>query len=365
MLDMFSSEALELFALPPLSRKLSAALRDLEAKRPEIRRSALVDLVNYVDSPDRSAVAAAVGRILAEDLDPELRSMAAIAIADGQLSELLPNLIVALRDNAPRVQQMALLALGELGARGDSSLATAVRPLLGSPRPALRYQAIVTWSRILAPQAGLDELVRALEDVDEEVRWVAWSLIEESIDMLEGSRSQNHQAEVEALAFMEELAAVRVKLVTRAEDPAPRIQVVAASVLMRLGEDAFMMQLLERGVRAAKPIVGDLIERCRRLRFEPARVWLNGLARRGWLEGPHGWPATVALAALGDSKAESAILNELDARSARRRERALRAVSDLKLHAALARVRVMQQQSGLDPGLVNSALMALGEHDDG
>ncbi|MGE5786225.1 MAG: HEAT repeat domain-containing protein, partial [Myxococcales bacterium] len=104
-----------MFGLSPLPRTFAAAMRDVESRRTDTRRSALIDLVRYVDSEQRNEVAQALDRIVKNDPDAEVRSLAAIAIADGGFTELADTLAAALDDNAPRVQQMALLALGEVG----------------------------------------------------------------------------------------------------------------------------------------------------------------------------------------------------------------------------------------------------------
>jgi hypothetical protein len=356
-----------LFALSPLPRTIAAALRDLEAKRPEVRRSALIDLVRFADSSERQQVVVELGRSLRTDTDPSVRAIAAVAIADSGLTELLPNLLVALEDGAPRVQQMALLALGEVGANIDIASLERIRPLLQSPLPALRYQALVAWSRLLA-ERGMAELVAALADDDAEVCWVAWSLIEERIDAVLPAKEASGSApagERTRQGTAPDTAALMAALLPHVNRASLRVRIVAASVMLRLGDASHMALLLERigrpaGVRREDLVA--LIQRFGRFNYEPARGWLARHARRGWFEGALGWPAMVALAALGDSAAQTAIVQELDAVSARRRERALEAIRDLRLVAAAGKIRWLAEHAlGIDPWLVGETLHALGE----
>jgi HEAT repeat protein len=352
-----------LFALPPLPRTVAAALRDADSKRPDVRRSAVVDLVRHVDSSERQAVVAALRQSLRSDDDPTIRAMTAIAIADNAITALLPDLLQALEDSEPRVQQMALLALGELANTAETEVIEAIRPLLRSMLPALRYQALVAWRR-LAGTAGMTEIVAALDDDDREVRWVAWTLLEESIDQQKPSSSETSTPRY-SVAERETLLKT---LHSRGDDACMRIWVVGASVLLHLGDPAPMTRLLERVERTSGVSRADLVaitQRFGRLKFEPARKWLARHARRGWFEGALGWPATVALAALGDPAAEQAVLVELDSLSVRRRGRALAAILDLGMVAALDQLKRLEgQASGVDAWLVRETLVALESRQD-
>jgi hypothetical protein len=363
----FPSEIPDLFALPPLPRTLEAALRDVESKRSETRRSALVDLVRYSDTPERPAVVGVVGRMMQSDPDREVRAAATIAVADAELTELSAQLVVALEDPEPRVRQMALLALSEVGSNISRDTLERIRPLLQSPLPGLRYQALVAWCRLVRAD-GLVELVQALGDEDTEVRWVAWSLIEEQLDALSSKAAAGLVASSDNTfdrATTIDTAALLTKILPLASDATLRIRVVAAAVTLRLGDATAMASLLERIERSGGVDRDDLvalIERFGRHKYEPARRWLTRRARRGWFEGALGWPATVALAGLGDAAAEQAILQELASGSARRRERALAAIRDLRLVAAIDKVRWLEKHaSGIDPWLIGETLSALGE----
>ena len=180
--------------------------------------------------------------------------------------------------------------------------------------------------------AGLDELIEALDDGDLEVRWVAWTLIEE---IIKATPAASGDAWIEALR-------------SRCDDDCVRIRVIGAAVMARLGEPSALGRLLElventRGL--GRPDQAEIARRFGQFRFAPARAWLVRHARRSWFEGALWWPAIVALAGLGDESARSTILEELKAGSVRRRGRALEAVKALGLVAALDRVKELAQRS--------------------
>jgi HEAT repeat protein len=317
--------------------------------RSEVRRSALVDLVRNVDVENRREVVAVLARILRQDADPLVREVAAIAIADNAMVELVPELLVSLDDPAPRVRQMVLVALGELAEATHADVVERVRPLLQSPLPALRYQALVAWRR-LAGAGATAELVAALDDPDLEVRWIAWTLIEETVEKWDDSVRER----------------LRASLLGRADADCERIRVVAASVLLRLGEPAAMARLLAH-VQSVSGIdrkaLAEVAKCFGQHKYAPARDWLLGHARRGWFEGALGWPATVALAGLGDAKAQHALLEELNSASVRRRGRALEAIIALGFVAAREQVRALgRRATGAESWLVRETLMALDKH---
>src|SRR6476619_3126583 len=105
-----------MLAPPPLPRTLEAALRDLRSARPDVRASAIGDLVRHArasESVRRDAVAQ-LERAL-DDGAPRVRSAAAVALGDVSASESVAKLLVAIEDADVHVRQMALNALGEIG----------------------------------------------------------------------------------------------------------------------------------------------------------------------------------------------------------------------------------------------------------
>ncbi|HMA92048.1 MAG TPA: HEAT repeat domain-containing protein [Polyangiaceae bacterium] len=358
-----------MFGLSPLPRTFAAAMRDVESRRTDTRRSALIDLVRYVDSEQRNEVAQALDRIVKNDPDAEVRSLAAIAIADGGFTELADTLAAALDDNAPRVQQMALLALGEVGKALGSQGMKRIERLLTSELPAIRYQALVAWSS-LSGSDGIAALVSATNDHDEEVRWIACRLIDERIRRAASTeRDIQSMPDDDALTPTSQTKTIPLlnELQRCAHDSAMRVRIAASVVLYRLGDERCLAQLLElvqRRERLSRDEVIQLVHEFGQLRYEPARAWLSARARRGWLEGPLGWPALVALGALGDEAARAEVVRELDASSLRRRTRAVVAVGELRLKSASERILGLRARpSGLDPSVVEQTLRALTESD--
>ena len=171
-----------MLAPPPLPRKLDASLRDLASTRPETRASAIADLARHATGNDevRTRALPLLEKALREDASPPVRSAAAVALADVHAVEALPALLIAIEDADLHVRQMAINALGEIGdARATPRLSRA----LGDERPEVRYQAIIAYVR-LATDAGdrATALLRAMDDDDAAVRYIALRIAEERAD---------------------------------------------------------------------------------------------------------------------------------------------------------------------------------------
>src|SRR5262245_46807930 len=166
-----------MLGLPQLPRTLDAALRDIEHERQHVRLSALRDLVRLAAGPARPRAVAALGRALLRDASAELRTEAAVGLADAQASEARAELLAALDDTHVRVRQMAIVALGEIAEPGDREVLEAVRGLLVHEEAALRFQALIAFERLAAAEAG-SVLVRATTDSDVEVSSMAFRLAE-------------------------------------------------------------------------------------------------------------------------------------------------------------------------------------------
>jgi HEAT repeat protein len=337
-----------LFGLSPLPRNIAAALRDMQSRRTESRRTAIVDLIRFADTEDRPQVLEALRHSLLQEPEVEVRAMAALAAAEAQLGELLPELLQLLEAATPRVQQMALLAIGELGRAGDGDWFKALRPFLRSDLPALRYQALVAWRRLAA---SIDELVDAANDPDSEVRFIAWSLLDDylanSTQPRELDKSSGKQPDIDE----EARASLLSRLATLGQSQDERTRILAAAVLWRLGDCGPMTRLIEdaeRSRRWSRTQQLELILHCGRLRAAAALPWLKRLARVGWLEGSFGWPATASLAAIGDQAARRVLFAELEQRSLHRRARALRAVQELGLGFASDELDRIQRYPGED-----------------
>ncbi len=167
-----------MFGYSPLPRTLPAALRDLCSAKVPVRRAAITDLARFTEGAEREAVVRAIAERFKQEPLPVLRVALLLTIADGEFSELLPTVTGALADADGAVKQHALLALGELADDVDASAHALVSPYLASEQPALRYQALVTWTRLKGTD-GQRELEQGLADSDAEVRWIALRLLEE------------------------------------------------------------------------------------------------------------------------------------------------------------------------------------------
>ena len=171
-----------MLAPPPLPRTVEASFRDLDAKRPAARMSSIEDLVRHVarDPGLRPRALPLIERALHDEV-PGVRAAAAIALADLQAVEALPALLVAIEDADAYTRQMALSALGEIG---DPRAASRLKRALSDPRPEVRYQAVVAYTRVVADDAveALRAIADAMDDEDDSVRHIALRLVEERVD---------------------------------------------------------------------------------------------------------------------------------------------------------------------------------------
>lgn len=328
-----------MFELAPLPRNLEATLRDVHAKRVDVRKSVLRDLARHLDGPSRAAVAESLRHLLREDPDVEVRVLSAIAAADGGATELLPELLEALRDPSPRVTQFALLAIGEL-APGFDAVRSGVEPYLTSTLPALRYQAIATACQLDCEQST-ELLLSAVEDPDPEVQWLGWHWLARFRDGVASSRFPAASRAPEAKRWVVASAAVghllsdadRGEALFDAARRAPaRVLAEASLTLLRLNPERAFAMVLPLLSGAKGPDEAQLLRIIEELGVggcRPSLPWLTCHARRGWLEGKYGWPSLVALARLGDRGARDAIEAEAAHRNPRRSERARAVLGEL------------------------------------
>lgn len=331
-----------MFGTAPWPRCLAAALRDAEDPKPAVRRSAVGDLARLTHGAEHPAVVAALGRRLSDDAEPSVRAMAALAAAEGGVTELEDVLVLALSDPSVEVQRHALLALGELCDPDSHAAVEHIRERVTSPMPALRYQALVALS-LIEPGASHAALFAATDDSDEEVRWVALRLLDETWA-------------VAAPFAREQLEQLSVRL----RDPSPRVALRAAVLLARSSVDAAIVLIL-RAISSGRGLEREerqrAIEVAGELRLEAARPRLTRLARCGWFEGPHGWAATVALAQLGDPASQRAVRDELGSREMDRRVRAVLAVEHLGAPDGVEWLLPLADgNSGVDPELIRSTI---------
>jgi HEAT repeat protein len=347
--------------LVPLPRTLSAALRDASHAKLMVRMSALRDLGRLAAGPDREQALAALVRTLREDEAPAARGEAAVALADAKASECIEVLSLATRDEHDHVRQMALLALGEVAAPSDEQATAAVERALRDRAGPIRFQALIAFGRLAAERAE-PELVSASEDEDPNVRYIALRLLEERC--FESERdSQSVPSIGEAPPALCELA--RDKL----GDPAPEVQLAAAILLARSGDDAghsVLVRAVNEGYGAREPEDEyAAVEFAGSLPLSAAR---SGLERRAWggllRKDRFQWQARTALAKMGDRRAIGSILRDLTAWTRDTRTLAVAAAGSARIAEARPLLRAMRgDERRADPDAVTEALAALEARD--
>lgn len=340
-----------MFGLRPLPRTLGAALRDIEHRRADVRHSSLRDLVRLARDDDaRAAALAALERLLAKDPSAELRAAAALGLADAEAHGARDALLAAVDDPELEVQKFALLALGELAAPGDPEVSERLVALSESSAAALRFQSLVALERV-APAASDAVLERATLDVDDEVRAMAFRILE---------RRFSHGA-VPSWVGERALAALA--------DAASAVRVAAAFLLAARGDaraEPVIIAVLDGSAPAPVDDVQGAADFAVRLKFERALPALRRRAFAPWgLRGDAvAWHACVALAQLGDEQARSAILKRLDAWSYDTRTLAVAAAGQATLQEARERIESFRRDpTRAAPDAVTEALRALGAQD--
>ncbi len=288
-----------MLGLPPLPRTIAAALRDAEHPDARVRLSALADLVRHTRGVERERALIAIIALLHSDPRADLRAEAAVALADAEATGARTALLAALEDRELRVRQMAIIALGELGERGDSELSERLGAALGAEEPELRFQALIACER-LAPEQAPALIERALGDDDDEVRAMALRLARQRWPEAGAPPAIFEHAKAaldDKAAIVRAAAALWLAPFDVARADEVLVGVVDGSVPLELGSD--LEEAIElvgvRGLRRA----GRALER---------RAF--GLfARVDALR----WHALVALARLGDERARRRILRGLAA----------------------------------------------------
>lgn len=338
-----------MFGATQLPRRLHAALEDARSRKASVRSSALSDLARHLQSAPSPEAENSLREALRADQHPEVRATAALAIADAGFGGADRELLAALDDGDPRVRRAALIAIGEVADRSLPGLMAKVEQMTEAPEPALRYQALVALRHLCGIEAAR-RLLEALDDSDEELRWVALRLLEElAADHGDGR-----------LEVPDWLEGGLDRIGKRLQDPGPRVRLAAAILLGKMGDERAKPVLIEllsvhsacdgHDLLAAVQLVADL-------RLEEARPALISRARRGWGEGELGWVSLVALARLGDTHARGEVVKELAAASLARRARAVQALIDMPVpEAADSLARLLRRPRGLDPEQLREAL---------
>lgn len=342
---------------PPLPRTLEASFRDIGSQRPEVRASAIVDLVRHArdDGSVRDRATAVLEDRLG-DSDPRVRSAACVALADLSATDAVPALVRTLSDDDAHVRQMAINALGELR---DPRALPPLRRALSDRRAEVRYQGIIAFARVCTDDAAVDQaLLDATNDDDDAIVHIALRLAEERLDA--------------ALAASQRQPSARVtdpRLIARArallESESASVALVSAIFLAKAGEKTGLPRLLSvvRGERlagidkeeeqAAVELVGEL----------GLTETIPHLERRAWgltrlVRDTCTFHAKIALARLGHPRAVREILRDLDAVRPAVRASAVVSAGRARLLAARETIARLTEAS-VDPELVAEALRLL------
>jgi HEAT repeat protein len=251
---------------------------------------------------------------------------------------------------------MALAALGEIGdARATQRLERALR----DERPEVRYQAVIAYGRVLRDDGPsvANALVRALDDSDPAIRYIAMRVAEEY--------------GVDGEPLRDPRLAARAADLVDASDPA--LSVIAGIYLARLGEGRGRSAVLEViAERRHTPELEDE-QACVELAGElPLREAVPHLEHRIW--GPRrlmrkvlswgagdgascAWHARIALARLGHERARTEILADLA--SWRRETREAAVVAAGRARMGEARGALEGLSGSVDDALVREALVRL------
>ena len=337
-----------MFAPPPLRRTLEAAFRDLDARDPSVRQSAVRDLGHH-DLPEGEARTRAIDELcrrLRDDDHAAVRAEAAVALADLRAHEAATQLLVAVEDAHGHVRQMALCALGEVGA---TRALPRIERALTDERPEVRYQATIAFFRLCDEDAPrLKVLRQCMQDADDAIRYIALRLAEEH---LLGSVSDD------VLAIAAE----------RLQDEAPEV-VLAAAIMLGHAGDRRCAAVLTRVVQSGEAIPGgkvpqedecEALELVGRLQMQELRGALERRAfgLRRLLHDTCSLSARVGLARMGDARAIAALVKAVASGGAD--TRTLATVAAGRSARPELRDALVQHRATLDADLVDEALARL------
>lgn len=338
-----------MLGLRPLPRTLPAALRDITHARVEVRLSALRDLARLGQGQQGEAARTALATALTSDSSVAIRSEAAVALADTDAREHLAALVAAVDDAAPRVRQMAFVALGELGGSERSDVAAAVRDAVRDPVAQIRFQALIAAFKLLGASESGPLIRHAFGDADDEVRYIAWRLAEDA------------WGGADALPEPVSAAAHRAL-----EDDSSAVRIAAALLLSRHHDEAgegMVVELLNHPSAALFPEDEQAaIELCAERALSEAMPGLERRAFPGWSfsPSPARFSALAALAALHHPRARRELLRGLGAWTRDARTSAVAQVQRAGLVEALGELRRMAKDpTRADPEVVSGAIASL------
>ena len=341
------------FGPSALPRSLDAALRDVTSRKVQVRRSATRELGAFVASTARARVVRVLEELAEQDGDIEVRAQAVLAMADGGAHEALGKLVRLAEVAAPRVRQMALLALGELA---KSEAIDAIDAALAATRS--RYQGLVTLRQLHGLQASV-VLASRLTDSDDEVRWVAIRLLDE-LSVKDPNLPDTSNA------IDEMIRQISPTLRGASQDPSVRVATAAKLLLARWGDpqaiEGLVAKLSEKASRMDLLEQLAVIHLIAQWRVAGAKPTLQKRAWPRFWEGPTTFAARVALARLGDERARQSILDDLHSPSATKCARAIEPVGSLGLIAGRARLeRLLESPQSHDVEAIRLALRQLGQ----
>ncbi len=342
----------------PLPRNLEAAFRDLASEKASTRVSAIRDVVRHAlrSHETRARALPLLEKVLRGDPAAQVRSEAAVALADLRAVEALASLLVAVEDDDPHVRQMSISALGEIA---DGRARQRLERALRDDRPEVRYQAVIAYARVGRddPRSVANALVHALDDGDDAIRYMAMRVAEEY--------------GVDGEPLRDDRLAARAEKLVDAKDDA--LAVVAAIYLARVGVARGRSVVLDViGERRHTPELEDeqaCVELAGDLKMGDAiphlerRIWgTRRMVRKvlSWGAGDGAscaWHARIALARLGHERARAEILADLGSWRRETREAAVVAAGRARLGEARGALEGLA--GSVDDALVREALVRL------
>lgn len=326
-----------MFGVEQLPRTLAAAERDVGHARRHVRLSVANDLVRLAlpGSADRERALSLLERLIATDTEAEVRARAAIGMADCEAGpEQIGSLLVAAKGEHIGVAEMAVAALREICPRGEPRVSRLLEGLVKSAHAALRFQAVAAASRALDDAPFAAALQVAFSDADPKVRALAFRVSEER--------------------FVEVLPTLVRQAAEQALTDADRsVRLAAAILLAPHGNEAargtLVTALNQRWPMPAPEDEQTVVELAGELQLTAA---LPGLRRHvrgrfGLVPGRFAWQAQVAMARLGDERAQKAIAVGLRSSRDHVRVAAALAVGRARLHGLRAQVETLSESGKL------------------
>lgn len=334
-----------------LPRNLQAALRDVTSTKVAVRRSAARDLGRHVPSSSRALVLQQLLQLTQSDPDVEVRAQAILALADGQAHEAEELLVAVAESGAPRVQQVALLALGELAGAENMAVSAVAERATHSELAAIRYQGLVTLRQV-HPAGALARIPALLHDGDPEVRWVSLRLLEEITTPDESSKAP---PPVEP--------AVVSTVCSLTNDTSFHVRVTATLLAASWSDPTalgLLAPLLGGRPRLAPEDELTAMDLAGKHQVLETRAELERRAWRWWGSPSTCFAARVALARMGNERARRSLLEDLNSNTPARCARAVDPVGLLGMREGIARLRqLLEHPEAYDTKAIERALQRL------